>query len=201
MTCSPNSRRNEMLPRQSDEIDKLTTAFIEARKSFKPFKEDSNANYGKYVSIDEIKYCTNDSLLANGLSLTQERTIVDGQVVLVTQLTHSSGQWRASYVPLCIVENPKSIDQAYGSSMTYQRRYELYGLFAFKGEELDPDADTAKPTSYQSQYINDKQVALINMLAKSKPDMAKDFLEKLKIDEFSQLPKQYADRVIKALKG
>jgi hypothetical protein len=149
-----------MLPTQSDQIDQLTAAFVEARKAAKPFSEDSKANYGSYVSIDEIKACTNKALLDNGLSLTQTRTMIEGQIALVTKLTHISGQWQASYVPLIITENPKNIDQAYGSSMTYQRRYELYGLFAFKGEELDPDAVDSKkshqPASSKPSFGNGK---------------------------------------------
>lgn len=149
-----------MLPLQSEHIDQLTAAFVEARKSAKPFQEDGKANYGSYVTIDEIKACTNQALLDNGISLTQTRTMIEGQIVLVTKLTHISGQWQASYVPLIITENPKNLDQAYGASMTYQRRYELYGLFAFKGEELDPDAvDTRKsnqPASSKQSYNSGK---------------------------------------------
>jgi len=147
-----------MLPTQSNEIDKLTTAFVEARKAARPFREDSKANYGSYVSIDEIKSCTNQALLDNGLSLTQMRTFVDGQIFLVTKITHISGQWQAGHVPLIIPENPKNIDQAYGSSMTYQRRYELYGLFAFKGEEeIDQDGEKSTPPDKDhNQSNNDK---------------------------------------------
>ncbi len=142
-----------MLPLQSEQIDQLTAAFVLARQKAKPFKEDGKANYGSYVSIDEIRSCTNESLLANGLSLTQTRTFVEGQIMLVTRLTHISGQWQCSYVPLIIADNPKNVDQAYGASMTYQRRYELYGLFAFKGEELDPDAE-AEPKSNSNNKSN-----------------------------------------------
>lgn len=145
------------LPLQSVEVDKLTQAFIEARKKFKPFKEDSKANYGGYVSIDEIKGCTNQALLDNGLSLTQTRTFNQGQAFLVTKLMHVSGQWQASYVPLVIGSSVKNIDQALGAAMSYNRRYELYGLFSFKGEESDPDAspDSHKaPAKEKPTYDN-----------------------------------------------
>lgn len=142
---------------QSDQIDQLISAFIQARKAARPFKEDGKANYGAYVSIDEIKACTNQALLDNGLSLTQTRTVIDGRVVLVTKLSHVSGQWQASYVPLTIPDNVKNIDQAYGASMSYQRRYELYGLFAFKGEDLDPDAESKAPGLDSKAAGNEKK--------------------------------------------
>ena len=50
-----------MFELQSPEIDKLTAAFVEARKAMKPVKEDAKANYGTYVSIAEIKSCTQRS--------------------------------------------------------------------------------------------------------------------------------------------
>ena len=192
-----------MLPLQSEQIDQLTSAFVEARKAAKPFREDSKANYGSYVSIDEIKACTNQALLDNGLSLTQTRTFVEGQIMLVTRLTHISGQWQCSYVPLIIPENPKNVDQAYGSSMTYQRRYELYGLFAFKGEELDPDADKSyqpAPVS-QSGFVSEKQLGLLKMLLNGNADREAKLCAHYKIDSLAQLPWKQMDEVVKILKG
>jgi hypothetical protein len=199
-----------MLPLQSESIDQVTAAFVAARKTSKPFREDSKANYGSYVSIDEIKACTNESLLANGLSLTQTRTVVDGQILLVTKLMHVSGQWQASYVPLIIPETNKNLDQAYGSSMTYQRRYELYGLFAFKGEELDPDADKSyqpasnqvRDNSSQSQgVISEKQLGLLKTLLNGNKDREAKLCAHYKIDSLAQLPWRYMDEVVKILKG
>jgi hypothetical protein len=170
-----------MLPLQSPEIDKLTQAFVEARKSFKFVREDNKANYGKYVSLEEIKACTNEALLANGLSLTQKRTVIDKEIFLVTKLTHVSGQWECSYVPLIIHDNPKDINQAYGAALSYQRRYELYGLFSIKGEENDPDSvqeDVSRPannpgqnvTTPGSDFISVKQLGMLKAKLALKPD-------------------------------
>ncbi len=186
---------------QSDEIDKLTTAFIEARKAFKGVTEDNKANYGSYVSIDEIKACTNPALLANGLSLTQTRSFHDNRIFLVTKLTHASGQWIASYVPLYIPENPKNIDQAIGNAMTYQRRYELYGLFAIKGEDLDPDSFKEEmPTVVKSDVISDKQLAMLKMLLRSQPDRESKLCAHYKIADLSQLPWKHMNEVVNQLK-
>lgn len=191
-----------MLPPQSQEIDKITQAFVEARKTFKFVKEDSKANYGHYVSLEEIKYATNESLLANGLSLTQGRNIVEGAICLVTKLTHVSGQWIASYVPLVIPENPKDINQAYGSAMSYQRRYELYGLFSIKGEENDPDS--APVSSGQnvtsSGSISDKQLSMLKSILKNDHEREKKICEHYKIGDLSQLPWKHMQEVVNKLK-
>lgn len=199
-----------MFQLQSSEIDKLTQSFIEARKGFKFVKEDSKANYGKYVSLEQIKECTNDALLTNGLSLTQTRVVWEGKVYLVTKLTHVSGQWQASYVPLVIPDNPKDINQAYGSALSYQRRYELYGLFSIKGEENDPDSSPEvrdetprtemKPgqnvTPSGSGFISDKQLAFLKMKLSLKPEA-----EKVLIDKFGslqQIPwRQFNDIIVR----
>ncbi len=195
-----------MLPLQSEQIDQLTFAFVEARKAAKPFREDSKANYGSYVSIDEIKSCTNQALLDNGLSLTQTRTFVEGQIMLVTRLMHISGQWQASYVPLIIADNPKNVDQSYGASMTYQRRYELYGLFAFKGEELDPDSTVDKTSTHgspaqSSGFVSEKQLGLLKMLLNGNSERESKLCAHYKIDSLAQLPWKQMDEVVKILKG
>lgn len=201
-----------MLPLQSTEIDKLTQAFVEARKGFKFVKEDSKANYGSFVSLEEIKYATNESLLANGLSLTQGRTIVEGAICLVTRLTHTSGQWIASYVPLVIPEMAKDINQEYGKAMSYQRRYELYGLFSIKGEENDPDSvrdDQSRPTaspgksvpSSDSNCISEKQYGMLKAILNGDADREAKICAHYKIESLAQLPWKHMQEVVNKLKG
>lgn len=188
---------------QSDEIDKLTAAFVEARKQSTPVRKDAKANYGSYVSIGEIKACTNEALLANGLSLTQGRTFADGHIILVTRLTHTSGQWQASYVPLFVPENPKNIDQAYGSAMSYQRRYELYGLFGILGDDLDPDSVESaveQPIVKLSEVISDKQLGLLRTLLKSQPEREAKLCAHYKIADLSQLSWKHMNEVVETLK-
>lgn len=181
------------LPIQSQEIDKLTAAFVEARKAFMPVREDCKANYGSYVSLEEIKACTNAALLANGLSLTQGRTWSNGTVLLVTKLAHVSGQWQCSYMPLFIGENVKNIDQAYGSAMSYERRYELYGLFSIKGEDLDPDSAPSSTT------INEKQLGLLKYKLKGNIEREAKLCAYYKIGQLSQLPAEYMSEVVATL--
>jgi hypothetical protein len=185
---------------QSDEIDKLTAAFVEARKQSRPVREDAKANYGTYVSLSEIKACTNEALLSNGLSLTQGRTFSEGHVLLVTKLSHVSGQWQASYVPLFVPENPKNLDQAYGTAMSYQRRYELYGLFGILGEDNDPDSVGEEVRPVSSEFISDKQAGFIRMLLKNhSPEVEKALLDAYK--SLDKIPRSRMDSIVEKLKG
>lgn len=188
---------------QSDEIDKLTIAFVEARKQSTPVRKDAKANYGSYVSIGEIKACTNEALLANGLSLTQGRTFAEGLEFVVTKLTHVSGQWQASYVPLFVPENPKNIDQARGSAYSYQRRYELYGLFGILGDDLDPDSvesPTEQPVAKGGEVISDKQLGLLRTLLKAQPEREAKLCAHYKISDLSQLSWRHMNEVVEMLK-
>src|SRR6516164_1439678 len=59
-------------------------------------------------------------------------------LTLTTLLAHSSGEWIASYWPVCSVAeiaNP----QRMGAALTYARRYGLFTLVGIAGED-DPDA-------------------------------------------------------------
>lgn len=194
---------------QSDEIDKLTVAFVQARSEFKFVKEDAKANFGTYVSIGEIKAATHDSLLKHGLSLTQDRTIYTApdnnlHQILVTKLTHTSGQWKASYVPLFLPESmPKGIDQSIGTALSYQKRYELYGLFSVMGEDLDPDSINNDPKLMPTNgngFISEKQLLLLKSLLKGQESRETGICARYKIDSLDKLPWKYMDEVVTILK-
>src|SRR5436190_14261629 len=84
---------------------------------------------------------------------------------LTTLLAHSSGQWIASYWPVCAVAeiaNPHRM----GTALTYARRYALFTLVGIAGEDdLDaPDLDCVpsgplnvssemNPARMQGQYL------------------------------------------------
>jgi len=94
---------------QSPEIDKITAALVEAKKNFKPLWADSKSNYKKegFVGLDSIEDCTRDALHLQGLSTKQGRCVMEGAVMLQTQLIHTSGQWFAYYMPLTM-PNPQN---------------------------------------------------------------------------------------------
>ena len=194
----------EMLKLQSDEIDKITTSFIEACLEMEGFSEDAKGNYGGYISVKEIKKVAYKTLLKHGVQYKQGRTMHEGQVLLFTKLTHTSGQWECSYAPLYIPETlKKGIDQSYGEAMSYQRRYELYGLFGILGDDLDPDSSNSQLQSKESAYsdaISEKQLGLLKMRLKDHPKEEEALLKKYNIDDLSKLSWKYMNEVVAALK-
>lgn len=134
---------DDLLPLQSLEIEKLTEAWTLAIQQIPAFEGDNASRFGKekFVSIAQMKHVAWNILARHGIKIRQGRTKHDGHWIMFTEVRHSSGQWERSYSPQEKDANSKNgVDQTWGAAFSYQRRYELYGLFGIKGEDLDPDS-------------------------------------------------------------
>jgi len=181
----------------SEQINELVAALVQAKKKFKPLKADVRGNYGEYASSDAIKEATEDALLDHGLVFMQHRTIFNGQIMLESKIMHASGQWITALVPLLIPENVRSIDQAYGSATTYQRRYEAYGMLGLgKGDGMDPDSVEQKP-----QLATEPQVNFLNRLLANKDDIRQKIFAAERITSLEELSFDMASKLINKLKG
>jgi hypothetical protein len=89
----------------------------------------------RYATLDSIIEHIRKPLTSNGIWFCQtlEGTEV-GKYRLVTRLTHSSGQSIESRTPL-LVENAGN--QAFGSALTYMRRYALTAMLGLAADEDD----------------------------------------------------------------
>lgn len=88
----------------------------------------------KYATLDAIFDAVRPSLTKNGLWFVQTLANGDGKYRLVTTLTHKSGEWLESEQPI-LVEKPGS--QAFGSALTYARRYALTAMLGVAADEDD----------------------------------------------------------------
>ncbi len=128
-------------PYESTEIKDLAGALAKAQGQFKPigFNRQNAFIKNRYADLDSVISCTREALSANGLSFSQFIKIIgDGQTILVTRLRHSSGQWcesRTRITPL------KADPQAFGSNLTYMKRYALMSLLGVTGSDDPADDD------------------------------------------------------------
>ena len=160
----------------SEQTAEIAAALSKAQADLKNPKRDRTVKVktrtgGSY----EFSYATLDSILSHarpilakhGLAISQA---VDGETV-VSRLMHSSGEWLESATPL-FVEG--SGPQAFGSAVTYARRYGMSGLLGITSEEDDdgnraegneakpkaspkpkqPEPDYAEASAIASQIIN-----------------------------------------------
>ena len=137
--------------RTSDSIAKIAPALVAAQKAIGGAVKDKT---GKIVTktgssyeykysdlssvLDEIKGPLND----NGIMLLQSPTADASGVCVITRLLHESGEWieESLYMPIT-----QGTPQAYGSAITYCRRYSAQSMVGLKSEDDDGRAASIAP--------------------------------------------------------
>lgn len=116
----------------------LAGALAKAQASFPPIQRDKEVTVQtkaggsykfKYAPLDSILAAVRAPLADNGLAIVQ---LLD-EDVLVTSLLHSSGAILSGRTPIPQTEGV----QAYGSAITYLRRYSIQALLGIAAEEDD----------------------------------------------------------------
>ena len=144
----------------SEKQDQIVPALIEARKKMTgAVKNEKNPFYKNvYATLPSVIECVNDPLLENGILVTQPTQIIEGRVILVTELMHVSGQWKRGYLPII---NKKQDDQGQGSSMTFTRRQGLLAILSIPTIDDDGEA-SADPNEPERKKISEKNKATKN---------------------------------------
>lgn len=133
---------------KSEAIGKLTEALAKAqavmtspsRNREVTVATKSGGSYKfKYATLDHILESVRKPLTDNGLWFTQTLANGDGKYRLVTTLMHTSGEWVESEQPLFLTDQS---NQAFGSALTYAKRYALAGMLGIAADE-DDDANHA----------------------------------------------------------
>lgn len=136
---------------QSDQINDLALALSKAQGEMRPAKKDADNPFfkSKYADIASVWEACREALSKNELAVVQQPMITNGRGnILVTTLVHKSGQWMRSYTPVLQKDDTA---QAFGSGITYARRYSLSAMLGIAPEE-DDDGNAAsgrehKPTA------------------------------------------------------
>lgn len=132
---------------QSESINELVVALAKAQAEFPELDKNREVEVQtKAGRTYKFKYATLDNFLNTYRPILARHEIATTQQIcdevneegkrrqlLVTRLIHSSGQWIGSAIPLYPVED----SQAYGSQITYKRRYALAPLLGVAAEEDD----------------------------------------------------------------
>ena len=153
---------NEPTLTQSFEIGTIVGALAKAQGAFLPVHRNRtvevNLKDGKgkytfaYATLDSVLDATRKALSENGLCHTA--MVYDGMIVV--KLMHESGQFFAAVLP---VPQPSAGWQAFGSAITYARRYLLGPLLGVASEEDDDgngaDGNSAHPVADPLQPLWD----------------------------------------------
>lgn len=136
---------------QSELINDLAAALSKAQGEMQAAIKDKVNPFFKssYADLGSIWDAARPVLSKYGLCIMQttEMNNERNQIIMVTTLAHTSGQWMKSYLPL----NPaKNDNQGIGAAITYLRRYSLSAIVGVVCDE-DDDAETA---SGRGRYNN-----------------------------------------------
>lgn len=134
----------------SEQINELAAALAKAQGEITSAIEDKTNPHFKssYASLNSVWGACRLPLSRNGLAVIQNMTGSNDQLILITTLAHSSGQWVKSILP---ITSAKATPQALGSAITYMRRYSLAALVGVAPNEDDDDAEEAEQPSYDKR--------------------------------------------------
>lgn len=128
---------------RSPQIDKLAAALNKAQAKLDDARKTSTANAGSfkydYADLTEIWRVARPVLAANGLAVVQTFDKGETSTCLVTTLTHVSGQFIESRLPLMLVKDYHAL----GSAITYSRRYSLAAIVGIAPQGEDDDGAAA----------------------------------------------------------
>lgn len=123
--------------KKSESISELAKAFAKTQQEMKqPLKNAENPFFNStYVPLENVAQSITDVATKNGLSYSQEPTVIDGVVSVTTLVMHSSGEW-IEYEPLRLKPDKNNI-QGCGSAITYAKRYALSAIFGITSDKDD----------------------------------------------------------------
>ena len=127
---------------QSEAINELAAALAKAQAEMQHAGKTAENPFfkSKYADLPAVIDAARPFLAKNGLAVTQPIDIDEsGNLTLVTQLSHASGQWMRSWYPVRPVKNDP---QGLGSAVTYARRYSYCSLVGVAADD-DDDGNAA----------------------------------------------------------
>ncbi len=137
---------------KSESINELATALAKAQSEMKGATKSKSNPFFKstYADLSCVLDACREALTKNGLSISQMPEVCEDGISLTTMMLHSSGQWISSEFRMPVT---KKDPQAFGSALTYSRRYALAAIVGIAQE--DDDANSASGlTSAPTNVIN-----------------------------------------------
>lgn len=145
----------------SDEIGKITEALSKAQGQMEGAIKDSTNPHrkSKYADISSVLEALKKPLSDNGLSISCSIVIESGVNILIGTLSHVTGEWFRTYIPLI---SPQNDMQGLGASITYARRYAISALCGVS--QVDDDGESIREEEKKPELITNLQVSKIKSL-------------------------------------
>jgi len=152
----------------SETTTALMAAMVKAQAEMQGATKGSENPFfkSKYADLGAVMAATKDALHAHGLAIIQFPIDRDNKCGVETVVCHESGEWMSQE---CLLATSKQDPQAYGSAITYARRYGWQAVCGIPSEDDDgnhathgrskPKKDPKKDPLYEqaSKLLVDKQ--------------------------------------------
>ena len=156
--------QEEMKIIMSPSIAALAGALSKAQGQFEHAKKDADNPFfkSKYADLASVIDAARPHLAANKLAVIQPTKRTSEGLLLVTLLTHESGEYIGGEYP---IKPTKDDPQGMGSALTYARRYAFSAITGIASEDDDGNAASAKKVSSAAE--NRKFRAFCKLLEES----------------------------------
>lgn len=128
--------------KHSENLNEIGSALSKAQGEIEGAAKDSKNPFfnSSYADLASAWASCRKALSTNGIAVIQGTEVLPDQILLVTKLVHSSGQWISSDYP---VRFGKNDSQGIGSAVTYARRYSLMAMVGIAAEDDDGEGAMA----------------------------------------------------------
>ena len=133
----------------------LESAIAEVTRACNGVAKNTKGYNYTYADLSSVMKTIKPHLEVNFLTINQIPTLVDQRDVLETRIYHQpSRKWTAFITP--IIYGKKDDPQAYGSGVTYARRYAILSFFGLIPGDDDGDSAVHRPHHKQAEQKFDR---------------------------------------------
>lgn len=146
--------RTSLYGERSPTIGELAKALSKAQGECKNATRNCKGHFGPYTDLAGIIATIREPFSKNGLAYMQHFLPFAEGWVLVTELSHTSGEWTRSVLPI----NHKLDPQKFAASATYMKRIALSAMAGIAAEDED-DGETATRAAEHDRVAGQSRVA------------------------------------------
>lgn len=188
-----------------ENIDLLADALCKAQQEMeRAIKDSTNPHFrSKYADLSSILDACMPALNKNGLSVLQPIIEKDGKEYIETILLHKSGQRISCFTRIFYNQNTA---QAFGSGVTYARRYGLQSFICLGAEDDDGEKAYNKEQhkkieieDIEDVFINEEQQEELKLLANKKGISLAEVCQKSNAVSLNKINTKFYSALVKGL--
>lgn len=162
---------SKAIPHMAPLVRNCVSHFAQKGKDGKPIPD--------YADLAQCHRSAAKAMAENGLVVVQTCTNnTDGEIILMTQMLHSSGEWLASYMP---VKASLASPQQVAAAITYARRTSYCAMVGLAADDDDggADAEIAAVEAINEDEVRVEELARKSLMAAASKDVRTKILERV----------------------